>query len=364
MAHSTDLAARLAGARDIDVEVYANSGQASGDILDRIEQRRLLTELYTRLDDQEKIDKIDQLLDHFSRRYDQMWEILQKKYNKEASSVLRAHAEGIAKKQKAKANARKKAKAKAEAKAKAKLTEKKESKKKGIKIVTTSPSLDFRKNIGRKKKRNKKNSELFPWDEGSRSSGKMSPKEQQEEMEQELLDFYSVVAPGLTDTIEKVVMDYFDRRSELEDILMRRYLRRSVFLWSQNEGGLDRIVDLELLSEITAGQLEATKQYELLKAVNSFYEVVRPGFKGDHAKETVKRWQLYPNELVDRLVRRYLPSSAFRWMKRGQRRTEDKIEEARLKDQLIGEATNLVDDFLEEGKAEKRAKMWQQHENN
>ena len=132
-------------------------------------------------------------------------------------------------------------------------------------------------------------------------------------MEQELLDFYSVIAPGLTDTIENNVMKYFDRRQELEDILLRRYLRRSVFRWSTRDGGLgEAISGRELVNPASVEQAETTQQYELLMAVNAFYEVVRPEFKGDHARETVKRWHSFPSELVNRLVRRPHPSLLWR----------------------------------------------------
>ena len=104
--------ALVVAAREVEVD-------ESGDVLDRIEQRRLLTELYTKLGDDEKIEKIDQLLDHFSRRYDVMWNILQKKYSREAKDVLRAHAENVEKKMRARAEARKKAKKKADARASA-----------------------------------------------------------------------------------------------------------------------------------------------------------------------------------------------------------------------------------------------------
>jgi hypothetical protein len=93
-------------------------------------------------------------------------------------------------------------------------------------------------------------------------------------------------------------------------------------------------------------------------AVNAFYEVVRPEFKGDHARETVKRWHSFPSELVNRLVRRYLPTSAFRWMLRGQRRAEDRAEETRIKSQLVGEAVVMAHDFLAEGEAEVKARRW------
>lgn len=355
-------------AREIEVGAGGEgSSGSSGEVLDRVEQRRLLTELYTRLGDEEKIDKIDELLDHFRRRYDVMWGILQKKYAREAGDVLRAHAASVEKKKKAHRAARKKVEKKQNARAKAKEDRaaaavakqkkdaddpnNKKNKKKGITIVTTPPPLHI------KRRQKKKQHAPFPWEAGG--GREKSMHEQQEEMEQELLDFYSVIAPGLTDTIEKVVMEFFDRRDELEDILLRRYLRRSVFLWSSNDGGLGKAVaETELLSPTTVEQAETTQQYELLKAVNAFYEVVRPGFKGDHGRETVRRWHSFPNELVDRLVRRYLPSSGFRWMKRGQRRAGEKAEEARIRSQLMGEAVNMVDDFLAEGKAETRARQW------
>ena len=69
------------------------------------------------------------------------------------------------------------------------------------------------------------------------------------------------------------------------------------------------------------------------------------------------RWHSFPSELVDRLVRRYLPSSAFRGMKRRQRRVEEIEEELRLKAQLEGYVTE-VDAFLADGKAEQKAKQW------
>ena len=356
--------ALVVAAREVEVD-------ESGDVLDRIEQRRLLTELYTKLGDDEKIEKIDQLLDHFSRRYDVMWNILQKKYSREAKDVLRAHAENVEKKMRARAEARKKAKKKADARASAAAGagaaaasgditssrgeegNKKKSKRKGITIVTAPPPVHMRK---RRKKKKKKEHAPFPWEAGD--GREKSMHEQQEEMEQELLDFFSLIAPDKTDTVEKVVMEYFDRRSELEDILLRRHFRRSVHLWSTNGGGLGKAVaETELLSPTAVEQAETTKQYELLKAVNAFYEVVRPEFRGDHSKETVMRWHSFPSELVDRLVRRYLPSSAFRWMKRRQRRVEEIEEELRLKAQLEGYVTE-VDAFLADGKAEQKAKQW------
>ena len=113
-----------------------------------------------------------------------------------------------------------------------------------------------------------------------------------------------------------------------------------------------------MVNPASVEQAETTQQYELLMAVNAFYEVVRPEFKGDHARETVKRWHSFPSELVNRLVRRYLPTSAFRWMLRGQRRAEDRAEETRIKSQLVGEAVVMAHDFLAEGEAEGKARRW------
>ena len=70
-----------------------------------------------------------------------------------------------------------------------------------------------------------------------------------------------------------------------------------------------------------------------MASVQEFYRAIRPDLQGDHAKETVDRWSRYPGDLIERLVKKYMPSSGYRWLKRSHRWKEKKdlVEIARKK---------------------------------
>ena len=70
------------------------------------------------------------------------------------------------------------------------------------------------------------------------------------------------------------------------------------------------------------------KRQDLSVALNEFYQVVMPANMGAHVEETLDRWEFYPSELVDRLVKKYFPTSAYRWMKRAHESLNDEPSSA------------------------------------
>ena len=68
-------------------------------------------------------------------------------------------------------------------------------------------------------------------------------------------------------------------------------------------------------------------EIQLRRAVEQFYSVVSPT-RVEDAAETILRWAAYPAELCDRLVRKYLKSSAYKWLQRAHEAAADE-EDAR-----------------------------------
>ena len=91
--------------------------------------------------------------------------------------------------------------------------------------------------LATKKKLKEIDDRQYPWEEGNRVKT-LSIDDQQAEMEQEIMDFYSVVEPKKMETAEKLVIKYFESdRNKLEQILVRKYFRRSLYLWMQKGYG-------------------------------------------------------------------------------------------------------------------------------
>ena len=143
------------------------------------------------------------------------------------------------------------------------------------------------------------------------------------------MDFYSVVAPKKMDTTERLVTKYFGSkdREKLENILVRKYFRKSLHLWMRKQGGYDKqqILDKKEVQfhhpDVVAAANDVSRR-DLLASVQEFYRTVRPDL-ADHAKETVNRWSRFPADLIQRLVKKYMPTSGYRWMQRSHRRIDE-----------------------------------------
>ena len=151
------------------------------------------------------------------------------------------------------------------------------------------------------------------------------------------MDFYSLLEPKKMETTETLVEKYFTNRSKLENILVRKYFRRSLHLWMRKSGGymphiLDKNEEQLHHPDVVAAAAEVSRR-DLLASVKDFYRAIRPDLQHEHAKETVDRWSRYPGDLIERLVKKYMPTSGWRWLKRSHRRKrkEDLLSAERLK---------------------------------
>ena len=280
-------------------------------------QENLLFALYTRLDMPDKLTTIRGVVRHFNGRYNSMWDLLTTKYGNTVEVVLSGqwHHQHTP-------NGN---------------NFKKKEKKKGTPTIVLNASITAQENLRLLKEIDDRK---YPWEEGrsNANDGKLTREELYAEMEQEIMDYYSVVEPRKMENAETLRDKYIAKdRDKLEELLVRKYFRKSLHLWMRKKGGYNRgeILDEkeQLLHnpEVIAAAADVSRR-DLLSSVQEFYRTVRPDLVGDHAKETVNRWSRFPEDLVERMVKKYLPTSAYRWMLRSHRREEKQkiLERMRL----------------------------------
>lgn len=300
------LLATFLGATSSQIEIDPSGRGSSPDIMQA--QHNLLFALYKKLRMPDKLETIHEVVSHFNGRYDSMWELLTTKYGSAVQEVLEAATDHQHAPDPAQSNQK--------------------DKPPGTPVINTENP--FGKEALEKDLR-KIDSVKFPWEEGGEP---LSVQEQYSEMEQEIMDFYSLVEPKKMDTSEMLVEKYFTNRSKLENILVRKYFRRSLHLWMKKSGGylpqiLDKSEEKLHHPDVVAAAADVSRR-DLLASVQEFYRVIRPDLQGEHAKETVERWSSYPGDLIERLVKKYMPTCGYRWLKRSHRRKE--------KDDLIAAA--------------------------
>ena len=289
----------LLGATSSQIEIDPSGRGSSPNVMKA--QHNLLFALYKKLHMPDKLETIPNVVSHFNGRYESMWELLTTKYGSAVQEVL----EGATEHQHS--------------------PDQQQPDQKdmppGTPVINTGNPFDGKEIL--EKKLRKIDSIQFPWEEGGEP---LSVQEQYSEMEQEIMDFYSLVEPKKMDTSETLVEKYFTNRSKLENILVRKYFRRSLHLWMKKSGGyvpqiLDKSEEKLHHPDVVAAAADVSRR-DLLTSVQEFYRVIRPDLQGDHAKETVERWSSYPGDLIERLVKKYMPTCGYRWLKRSHRRKE------------------------------------------
>lgn len=294
----------LLSATSSKIEIGSKGGFSDGgsSAEDMRTQHNLLFALYTKLQMPDKLNTIHNVVHHFDGRYAEMWNLLTTKYGGAVEEVMSKQQQYQHTPNGAQFN------------------KKDDSKTPKINLNQTTKLEAEKKLVKLKKKK-------FPWEEGR--SGELTQDEKYAEMEQEIMDFYSVVAPKKMDTTERLVTKYFGSkdREKLENILVRKYFRKSLHLWMRKQGGYDKqqILDKKEVQfhhpDVVAAANDVSRR-DLLASVQEFYRTVRPDL-ADHAKETVNRWSRFPADLIQRLVKKYMPTSGYRWMQRSHRRIDE-----------------------------------------
>ena len=278
-----------------EIEIQSNGGSSPADMQ---AQHNLLFALYKKLQMPDKLTSIHQVVHHFDGRYDQMWNLLTTKYGVAVQEVLEGAQEHRHAPEQEEVDQK--------------------TMPKGTPTINTENPL-----TSTQKKLKEIDSQPYPWEEGGNP---LSVQEQYAEMEQEIMDFYSLVEPKKMETTEKLVEKYFTNRTKLENILIRKYFRRSLYLWMRKSGGykphiLDKKKEQLHHPDVVAAAADVSRR-DLLASVKDFYRAIRPDLQHEHAKETVDRWSRFPSDLIERMVKKYMPTSGWRWLKRSHRREE------------------------------------------